>query len=55
MPAAALLIAIICGMSDSFDGCEEAEVRAASCAAAEAYLRDGLRPHQRLIVVRCDA
>ncbi len=35
-------------------GCEEGEVRARSCAAAEAAIRDLLRPGMTLISFRCD-
>lgn len=51
-----LLAALICGSHDPFnDGehCEQAEIRAASCAAAEAWVRQGLRPGQTLHVIHC--
>lgn len=35
------------------DRCEEGEVRARSCAAAEAWVRDGLRAGQVLHLLHC--
>ncbi len=49
-----LLAFTLCsGVSNSFDACEEGEVRARSCAAAEAFVRGGMRPGQTLHLVHC--
>ncbi len=49
-----LLAFTICsGTTVSFDACEEGEVRARSCAAAEAWVRAGMRAGQTLHVVHC--
>lgn len=53
---AVILLAVLCGpiRPGSWDACEEAEVRAATCEAAERHLRDGLRPGQTLRVLSCE-
>ncbi|UPY35509.1 hypothetical protein [Sediminicoccus sp. KRV36] len=50
---AALLSFIICGTAYGLDGCEEGRIEARSCAAAEAWLRAGLREGQSLRVLEC--
>lgn len=35
--------------------CEAGEIRARSCAAAEAWVRAGMRDGQELIVLSCEA
>jgi len=42
----------ICGKAEMF--CEEGRMTHHSCAAAEAWLRDGLRPDQALLVSACE-
>lgn len=51
------LIAVICSTAREpgrWDACEEAEIRAASCDQAEAWLRAGLRAQQSLRVISCE-
>ena len=43
----------LCGQTEMF--CEEGRMTHHSCAAAEAWLRDGLRPDQALLVSACEA
>jgi hypothetical protein len=55
---AALLVFLLCGPADlrddaPADACEAGEMRARSCAAAEHYLRAGLRDGQVLHVMDC--
>lgn len=53
----ALLTFLICGTPDpalETEWCEPGEIRAASCQAAEAYLRAGLRRGQELHVMGCE-
>ena len=53
---AVLLLAILCAAPrvDGWNACEEAAIRAASCQAAETWLRAGLRPGQTIRVLSCD-
>jgi hypothetical protein len=58
MRHAFLLAFTICGAADpawpsAADRCEQGEVRAASCQAAEAWVRAGLRPGQVLFLLHC--
>lgn len=48
---AALLVFILWGANGSP---EEGEVRARTCAAAIAYVREGLQPGQTMHVVSCE-
>lgn len=50
----AILLFALCAAGDP-DDCEMGEIRARSCAAAEAYLRAGMRPGQTLFVWGCEA
>jgi hypothetical protein len=55
---AVILTALLCGAPGSgstWDRCEEAEIVARTCEAAEAWLRDALRPGQTLRVISCEA
>lgn len=52
-PAAVWILAFfICADADD-ETCIDGEIHAASCAAAEAYLRAGLRDEQILHVIGC--
>lgn len=56
----AVLVILICGAADlrddaPADACEAGEIRAASCQAAEQYIRAGLQPGQTLHVMGCRA
>lgn len=51
--AALLLFSICTANSADGDECEAGEVRARSCVAAEAWVRAGLRPGQRLVIIHC--
>lgn len=53
---AVMLLALLCGPSrpGAWDVCEEAQVSAATCQAAERHLRDGLRRGQTLQVLSCE-
>jgi hypothetical protein len=53
MMHAFLLAFALC--SGTYDGCEEGTVLAQSCAAAEAWVRAGMRDGQELIVLSCEA
>jgi hypothetical protein len=57
MIAHAFLLAFtLCsGVATGLDACEEGEIRARSCAAAEAFVRAGMRAGQVLHVVHCGA
>jgi hypothetical protein len=50
--AAFLMHFFLCGPSEMF--CEEGRMTHQSCAAAEAWLRAGLRPDQTLLVSACE-
>jgi len=52
-----LLLFAICRVPEpeALDGCEYGQVAAPTCAAAERYLRAGLRPGQVLHVWECGA
>jgi hypothetical protein len=55
---AVLLHFMICGPADlsddpPADACEAGQVAAASCAAAEAYVRGGMREQQVLHIIEC--
>lgn len=50
-----LLLFTLCSTASGLDACEEGEVRAASCAAAEAWVRRGMREGQTLHVSSCEA
>jgi hypothetical protein len=55
---AALILVWICGARGmdehaALDACEHGEIRAASCDAAERWLRAGLRHGQTLHVMGC--
>lgn len=59
MTHAALLLVLICGPADLQDSpppdaCEHGEIRWHSCAAAEGWLRAGLRRGQVLHVLGCE-
>jgi hypothetical protein len=57
-PHAVILLALLCGSGEGpgrWDMCEEAEIRAATCDAAEAWLRAGMRHGQTLRVLSCEA
>jgi len=47
------LFFVICTASAADDPCEDGIVAARSCAAAEAYIRAGLRPDQTMTVLSC--
>lgn len=47
-----LVLFSLCGPTDIY--CEEGRMTHHSCAAAEAWLRAGLRPGQALLVSACD-
>ena len=51
------LVFLICAASadpaQESDRCEEGIVRAASCAAAEAWVRAGVRPGQSVFIQHC--
>jgi len=49
--AAFLMHFFLCGQTEMF--CEEGRMTHQSCAAAEAWLRAGLRPDQTLLVSAC--
>lgn len=58
MMHAALLVFMLCGPADlldeaPLDACEHGEMRARSCAAAERYIRTGMRAGQVLHVLTC--
>ena len=46
-----ILFFVWCGSSDPF--CEEGRMIHQSCAAAEAWLRAGLRSDQSLLIMEC--
>jgi hypothetical protein len=52
-----LMIFLLCGPCDTedcgLDACEAGEVAASSCAVAEVWVREGMRPGQVLTVVEC--
>lgn len=50
--AAFLMHFLLCGPTEMF--CEEGRMTHQSCAAAEAWLRAGLRPDQTLLVSACE-
>ena len=50
--AAFLMHFFLCGQTEMF--CEEGRMTHQSCAAAEAWLRAGLRPDQTLLVSACE-
>jgi hypothetical protein len=50
--AAFLMHFFLCGPTDIY--CEEGRMTHHSCAAAEAWLRAGLRPDQTLLVSACE-
>jgi hypothetical protein len=50
--AAFLMHFFLCGPTEMF--CEEGRMTHQSCAAAEAWLRAGLRPDQTLLVSACE-
>jgi hypothetical protein len=54
MITAALLVHFfLCGPTEMF--CEEGRMTHHSCAAAEAWLRTGLKPDQTLLIAGCKA
>lgn len=58
MMHAALLVFLLCGPDDGrddapADSCEHGEMRARSCAAAERYIRAGMRADQVLHILGC--
>jgi hypothetical protein len=54
MMHAFLLAFTLCSTAPGLDACEEGEVRARSCAAAEAWVRAGMREGQTLHVASCE-
>jgi hypothetical protein len=54
---AVLLWFTLCGPCERedcpIDNCEHGHVAAASCAAAEAYVRGGMRSDQNLYIIEC--
>jgi len=51
--AVSLMHFFLCGPTDIY--CEEGRMTHHSCAAAEAWLRAGLKPNQALRVAGCEA
>lgn len=54
----ALLLIMLCGPGDQMDdapldACEEGTIRARSCAAAERWVRAGMRADQTLHILGC--
>jgi hypothetical protein len=49
-----VLAFVLCASPDCEDDFEHGTITARSCAAAEAYLRAGLRPHQWLHILGCE-
>lgn len=53
MAHAFILVFTLCSTATGLDACEEGTVVARSCAAAEAWVRAGLRDGQVLHIVHC--